>query len=268
MGKKSTLADHHAQILEWNDQGLERQEIAQRLGVTKHTVQAYLQRRGIRPVSIPGKSLLQHADKIRHMIEVDRMTQSQVAEAIGVHLSTVERLCASLDLQTMRTGPRAGQHHVQRWQGGRMLEKHWYISVFVPLHPFARRTGYVAEHRLVAEVMLGRYLEDSEVVDHIDSHTQHNWPANLRVFPNNADHLKATLTGREKYSLVRSILGDWTNNRRNDPVPSLDETLAQCHSEIRCAIERHIQIHQPTTKHAHLARKMLWRSGPWSVPFQ
>lgn len=268
MGKTSQLADHHAQVLAWNDQGLARQQIAQRLGVSTSSVQAYLRRRGIAPVQMLGKALLAQSDEVRRMIEVERLTQAQTAAALGVHLTTVERLCASLGLQTMRTGPRAGSRHQQKWTGGRVLEKHWYIAVFVPLHPFARRTGYVAEHRLVAEVMLGRYLEESEVVDHINSHTQQNWPANLRVFPRNALHLQATLTGREKRSRVRSILGDWQSNRRNDPVPSQDETLAQCPAETRRAVEQHILIHQPTIEHAHLSRKMLWRQGPWRSPFQ
>lgn len=268
MGRTSQIAAHHDQVILWNSQGLERQQIAQRLGVTKHAVQAYLQRRGVDPVKMSGKALLPQLDHVRQMIEVDRMTQAQVAEVLGVHLTTVERLCASLGLQTMRTGPRAAHGHRKRWTGGRFLEKYWYVSVFAPLHPLAKVTGYVGEHRLVAEVMLGRYLTETEVVDHVDSHTQHNWPANLRVFPKNADHLIETLTGREKSSRVRSIFGDWENSRRNDPVPSQDETLAQCPAQTRLAIERHIQIHQPTQEHAHLSRKMLWRSGPWQTPFQ
>lgn len=268
MGRKSPLEIHHATILELNSQGVERREIAQRLGVTYAMVQAYMQRRKIRPNGGKGKSLLRHADRVRHMVESLRMTQAQIAVELDVHLTTVERLCASLGLQTMRTGPRAASGHLQRWTGGRMIEKYWYVAVFVPLHPFARRSGYVAEHRLAAEVKLGRYLDESEVVDHIDSHTQHNWPANLRVFPKNADHLKATLSGREKRSLVRSIFGDWQSNRRNDPVPSLDDTQAQSPAEFRAALEHHIHIHQPTNEHAHLSRRKLWRSGPWAPAFQ
>ena len=268
MGRISPIAAHHDTVLALNAHGLERREIAARIGVSYHALQAYLQRRRIEPVKMQGKALLPQADKVRQMIEEDRMTQAQVAEALGVHLSTVERLCASLRLQTMRTGPRAAEQHAQRWQGGRMLEKYWYVSVFVPMHPLARRSGYVSEHRLVAEVMLGRYLLETEVVDHKDSHTQHNWPANLRVYPKNALHLIDTLTGREKASRIRSIFGDWTSNRRNDPVPSPDETLAQCPAAFRQKLERHIQIHRPTLEHAHLPRRKLWRSGPWSAPFQ
>ena len=44
--------------------------------------------------------------------------------------------------------------------------------------------------------MLGRYLDPSEVVDHIDGLHLHNAPANLRVFGSNADHLRATITGK------------------------------------------------------------------------
>lgn len=58
------------------------------------------------------------------------------------------------------------------------------------------RGGYLEGHRLVLEQHLGRYVLPLEVVDHIDGLTLHNDPTNLRLFANNAEHLKATLTGK------------------------------------------------------------------------
>jgi hypothetical protein len=52
------------------------------------------------------------------------------------------------------------------------------------------------EHRYVLEQVLGRPLAIQERVDHVDGLTLHNHPDNLRLFASNADHLKATLTGR------------------------------------------------------------------------
>ncbi|MFM6959567.1 MAG: HNH endonuclease [Schleiferiaceae bacterium] len=52
------------------------------------------------------------------------------------------------------------------------------------------------EHRLVLEQKLGRPLLASERVDHIDGLTLHNSPDNLRLFQDNAQHLRETLAGK------------------------------------------------------------------------
>jgi hypothetical protein len=75
-----------------------------------------------------------------------------------------------------------------------------YVSAPVD-HPHARllpgkNTPRIFEHRLVVEQRLGRYLDPLEIVDHIDGLTLHNAPGNLRLFACNADHLRATLTGK------------------------------------------------------------------------
>ena len=45
-------------------------------------------------------------------------------------------------------------------------------------------------HRTVAERMLGRKLKSGEVVHHIDGNKQNNAPGNLKVFRNQAEHLR------------------------------------------------------------------------------
>ncbi len=57
-----------------------------------------------------------------------------------------------------------------------------------------RRTGYCKrsnrhEHRLVAEIKLGRALMHNEVVHHIDGNKQNNEPDNLMIMTQ-SDHLK------------------------------------------------------------------------------
>ena len=46
------------------------------------------------------------------------------------------------------------------------------------------------------EQELGRYLLRTETVDHIDGLRLHNDPSNLRLFDCNADHLRATISGK------------------------------------------------------------------------
>jgi len=129
------------------------------------------------------------------MIEVEELQQWKVAEKIGVHIGTIEKVCKRLALKTQRTGPKSGAEHPD-WKGGRVRVKgYWYI--YSPGHPFAKKgVPYVLESHLVMENKLGRYLLSGEVVHHIDGSTDNNAPENLIVFGSNAAHLKHELTGR------------------------------------------------------------------------
>lgn len=71
-----------------------------------------------------------------------------------------------------------------RWTGGRKNKrgkKGGHILAYAPNHPNADRVGYVAEHRLVVERDLGRYLSQDEHVHHIDGDPQNNDLSNLAV---------------------------------------------------------------------------------------
>lgn len=85
------------------------------------------------------------------------------------------------------------------WKGGRYIEPgKGYVLVRRPDHPRARQNGYVLEHILVAEEMLGRPLKPGERVHHRDRNEANNQPENLRVYSSNGEHLRAEGHHREK----------------------------------------------------------------------
>lgn len=65
-----------------------------------------------------------------------------------------------------------------KWRGGTFVSR-GYIYQYAPNHPSATKAGYVRQHRLVMEALLGRYLQPFEVVHHKNEQTADNRPENL-----------------------------------------------------------------------------------------
>lgn len=268
MGRTSPCLVHAKEILRLNDRGLGRREIARNCGLSYNTVQAYLQRRGIRPTHPIGQIPAElDGERVQAMIDSGKVLR-EIAAELGVHVTTIQRHAKELGLAMPRPGPKNGARHPS-WAGGRMIDKHGYVLVWVPLHPHSRKTGYVYEHRLLMEAMIGRYLEEAEVPNHVDGHPRHNWPSNLALHATNAAHLIAELTGRPYASSQRyRIPGAYRSTQKLDHCPGEDETLAQCPAGKRAKLVRHVEIHRPTTAQQNLSRQSILRSGAHHQPFQ
>jgi len=69
------------------------------------------------------------------------------------------------------------------WKGGRTYHHAGYVMRRVPEHPRAKRNGgYVFEHVLVMEEMLGRFLVAGETVHHLNGVKDDNRPENLELW--------------------------------------------------------------------------------------
>lgn len=80
-----------------------------------------------------------------------------------------------------------GENHYH-WKGGKTIQNNGYMFIYQPNHPFATNRR-VREHRFVVEQKIGRYLESSEIVHHINHNKLDNRIENLIILTR-AEHCK------------------------------------------------------------------------------
>lgn len=56
-----------------------------------------------------------------------------------------------------------------------------YIAIYYPDHPNSNKDGYVMEHILIVEKLIGRHLEKNECVHHINAIRDDNRTENLKL---------------------------------------------------------------------------------------
>ena len=76
-----------------------------------------------------------------------------------------------------------------RWKGG-VTYRSGYKFIYSPNHPFKNGIGYVREHRLIMEKHIGRYLNPTEVVHHINKVRDDNRLENLELLSCSKEHRK------------------------------------------------------------------------------
>jgi len=134
-------------------------------------------------------------DSIRQWI-AEGKTQEWIGGQLGVPGKLIYKVCKKHGIHCQRRGPRSGPQH-PGWSGGRIIDKNGYVLIYCRNHRRARkpRCIYVLEHILVMEKVLGRALEDGEVVHHRNKDRQDNRPENLSVYSCNGKHLHDELKG-------------------------------------------------------------------------
>lgn len=111
------------------------------------------------------------------------MTQAEIGEALGVSQKVVWRFMKNHNIKSRSTAKRnqRGANN-SYWKGGTIADDAGYVLIKQDGHPRAKKHGgYVREHILVMERIIGRHLDPDEVVHHINGIKNDNRPENLML---------------------------------------------------------------------------------------
>ena len=136
-------------------------------------------------------------EEVKHLYYDLNMTQTEVAEKIGVSQKVVFKFMRRNNLPSRIAAKRHQRGSDNSyWKGGVRTNEQGYIEVYKPDYEHARPNGYVREHIYVVEKALGRRLKfysvgdpRNEVVHHLNGTKTDNRLENLIVLTA-GEHMK------------------------------------------------------------------------------
>jgi predicted DNA-binding protein YlxM (UPF0122 family) len=164
-------------------------QISREFDVSNITVANWRRAYGIRRDHQPNYVDLA-SDELKRLYIDEKWTMGQIAEHFGCGESTVRAhiIRDGLAIDAPMVAIRRIESNREKYTYRRMCQG--YRTIKVEGHPAARKDGYVAEHRYVAETVIGRYLTPDEQVHHINMDKLDNRIENLAVVANKEDHAK------------------------------------------------------------------------------
>jgi hypothetical protein len=154
-------------------------KVARKHGVSKKCVLNYMERFGI--------------DRSRNLIPIYKINElakggfssAEIAKELSFEVSGI-----------LKAAKACGIEIADKFHSGQIRTHNGYIMVRRPEHPFADAKGYIRVHRLVMEEHLGRILDPSEFVHHINGNKADNRIENLAVMPI-SDHVRLHHAGKK-----------------------------------------------------------------------
>jgi hypothetical protein len=111
-------------------------------------------------------------------------TRHEIAGLFGVDVKTVNNWCNRLGIPKPSIRDKT-MHRSHKWAGGRKVIQGGYIKVILPAnHKYlcmADSNRFVLEHRLVMAYRMGRPIDRSETVHHVNGNRSDNRIENLQL---------------------------------------------------------------------------------------
>lgn len=187
---KMLLPSQEEEICTLVREGERNKVLAEKFHCSKSTISYVLNNKGLRrnhPPFSPEEEkeiclLSQSGKNAREIAMQYQCSQGTISHILHHHNITQHRGRPIGRSNSSRSNRIVG--HGNHWKGGRCKVREgeqYYIYIKAPDHPHANKNGYVAEHRLVMEKHLGRYLESYEHVLHINGKIDDNRIENLQL---------------------------------------------------------------------------------------
>lgn len=142
----------------------------------------------------------------------------------------------------------SGENHMS-YVNGRYVTYQGYVKVKVPEHHRANKNGYVYEHILVAEKMVGRKIGIDEDVHHVNENRSDNRPENLEVLSRSKHVLRHK---KRQFNLGKEFLKTEVIEKR--------KTFAELARELGCSaslVGTECKKHGIKSPYDHNSRKVV-----------
>lgn len=118
------------------------------------------------------------------------ISQIEIAKIFRVTRKSLQRFMYKNNIFRHRNIPKGIKNG--RWKNGIIVTGNRRY-IYAPNHPRSKKRNHIQESILVMERHIGRYLKSSEVVHHLDNNSLNNNLSNLKLLPNQSEHIKIHL---------------------------------------------------------------------------
>lgn len=156
-------------------------QVADELGIAVGTVYNYMKKYGIE-------------SREAHKGMKGRTHTKEVRDHLSATLKGRKRSDESIKRMS-EASKKGGIGHKKKRSDG-------YMSIYFPDHPKCTSDGYIMEHVLVMESIIGRWLREDEVVHHVNRKRDDNRKENLKLMTK-SEHMSFHM--KERYKNRRAV---------------------------------------------------------------
>lgn len=211
-------------------------KVAEKFGVSKKAIQMRMRKYGIKP--FPRKISL-NVSEIARLFR-NGASLKELSEKYSVSIVTIRTRLQEKGIQT------------DTFHKGYRVKDSGYVQILKPEHPRADKSGYVAEHTLIMEEQIGRYLKPDEVVHHINGVKNDNRIENLKLMT--AFQHKCMHSGKERK--VIDLQKAHNMFKEGYTIPDVCKAVGVCEKTlVRKLKEHNLWVPLPRGHQAHKATR-------------